>query len=69
MEGCNLLKFKVMEPFIFSILLISIVGIFVLLGLSQFKIENNVSDHSNEESQNFNSFMTKIKQNLLKVRR
>ena len=58
-----------MEPLIFLILLISIVGIVIFLGLSQFKIENNVSDHSNEESQNFNSFMTKIKQNLLKVRR
>ena len=58
-----------MEPLIFLILLISIVGIVIFLGLSQFKIENNVSDHPNEESQNFNSFMTKIKGNLLKIRR
>lgn len=58
-----------MEPFILLILLFSIVGIIVLLGLSQFKIENNASDHPNEESQNFNSFMTKIKGNLLKIRR
>ena len=58
-----------MEPLIFLILLISIVGIVIFLGLSQFKIENNVPDYSNEESQNFNSFMTKIKGNLLKIRR
>ena len=58
-----------MESLIFLILLISIVGIVIFLGLSQFKIENNVPDHSNEESQNFNSFMTKIKGNLLKIRR
>ena len=58
-----------MELFTFLILSISIAGIVVLLGLSQFKIENNVSNHFNEESQNFNSFMTKIKGNSLKIRR
>lgn len=58
-----------MESFIFLILSISIVGIVILLGLTQFKIENNLSSHFNEGSQNFNSFMIKIKGNSSKIRR
>ncbi|MEY4538388.1 MAG: hypothetical protein RLZZ306_145 [Bacteroidota bacterium] len=58
-----------MEPIMFLILTISIMGIMVFLGLSQFKIENNVSTHFDGGNHDFNSFMTKIKGNSLKVRR
>jgi hypothetical protein len=58
-----------MEPIMFLLLSISIIGIIVFLGLSQFKIENNVSSHFNGGTHDFNSFMTKVKGNSLKVRR
>ena len=58
-----------MEPFMFLILSISVIGIFVLLALSQFKVENNVSGHIHEGNHNFDSFMTKIKGNSSKIRR
>ncbi len=58
-----------MEPIMFLILSISVIGIAVFLGLSQFKIENNVSSHFNEGNHNFDSFMTKVKGNSSKIRR
>lgn len=58
-----------MESIMFLILSISIIGITVLLGLSQFKIENNVSGHLSGGNHNFDSFMTKVKGNSLKIRR
>ena len=53
----------------FLLLSISITGIIVFLGLSQFRVENNVSSHFNGGTHDFNSFMTKIKGNSSKVRR
>jgi uncharacterized membrane protein YkgB len=56
-----------MEPIMFLLLLsISVIGIFVILGLSHFKFENNVG-HTNVGNHNFNSFMTKVKNNSLKI--
>jgi len=57
-----------MEPIMFLILSISIIGIFIIFGLSHVKIENNVSSHFNERGHDLNSFMTKIKGNSSKVR-
>jgi hypothetical protein len=57
-----------MEPIMFLILSISVIGIVVFLGLSQYKIENNVPGHFNEGNQDFDSFMTKVKGNYSKIR-
>ena len=53
----------------FFILSVSIIGIVVLLGLSQFKVEHHVTNHFNNSNQDFNSFLTKIRGNFSKVRR
>jgi hypothetical protein len=58
-----------MEPIMFLLLSISIIGIFVILGLSHFKIENNVVSHINGGNHNFNSFITKVKNNSVKIKR
>jgi hypothetical protein len=56
-----------MEPIMFLLLLsISVIGIFVIFGLSYFKFDNNVG-HTNVGNYNFNSFMTKVKNNSLKI--
>jgi hypothetical protein len=56
-----------MEPIMFLLFSISVIGIFVILGLSHFKFENNVG-HTNGGNHNFNSFMTKVKNNSLKIK-
>ena len=53
----------------FLILSISVIGIFVLLALSQFKVENNVSGHIHEGNHNFDSFLMKVKSNSVKIKR
>ena len=58
-----------MEPIMFFILSISIIGIVIFLGLSQFKVEHHVTNNLNSSSQNFESFLTKIRGNSLKIRR
>lgn len=58
-----------MEPIMFFILSVSIIGIIILLGLSQFKIEHHVTNHFSSTNQNFDSFLTKIRGNFSKVRR
>lgn len=58
-----------MEPIMLLILSISLIGIFVLIGLSQFKIEHNASNHFNGSNPDFNLFMTRIKGNSLKIKR
>jgi hypothetical protein len=58
-----------MEPIMFLILSISIIGIFIIFELSHVKIENNVSSQLfGERGHDLNSFMTKIKDNSSKVR-
>ena len=57
-----------MEPIMYLILLISIIGIFTIFGLSHFKIENNVSSHFNETGHDLYSFMMKVKGNCSKIR-
>jgi hypothetical protein len=56
-----------MEPIMFLLFSISVIGIFVIFGLSHFKFENNVG-HTNGGNHNFNSFMTKVKNNSLKIK-
>ncbi len=58
-----------MEPIMFFLLSVSIIGIVIFLGLSQFKVEHHVTNHFNRSNQNFESFLTKIRVNLSKVRR
>lgn len=58
-----------MEPFMLLIVLISVTGIFMIFGLSYVKVENDVLNQFHAGSQDFNSFMTKIKGNLSKVKR
>jgi hypothetical protein len=58
-----------MELIMFLLLSISIIGIFVIFGLSHFKIENNVVSHISGGNQNFNSFITKVKNNSIKIKR
>ena len=58
-----------MEPFMLLILLISITGIFMIFGFSYIKVENNVLNQFHAGNQDFDSFLTKIKGNLSKVRR
>ena len=53
----------------FFILSVSITGIVVLLGLSQFKIEHHVTNHFSSTNQDFDSFLTRIRGNFSKVRR
>lgn len=57
-----------MEPIMFLILSISLIGIFIIFGLSQVKIENNFSNHLNGTNHDLRSFMTKIKGNSSKLR-
>lgn len=57
-----------MEPIMLLLLSISILGIFVIFGISHFNIENNVVNHINGGNQNFNSFMAKVKNNSVKIR-
>ena len=57
-----------MEPIIFLLLSTSLIGIFLILGLSHFKIENNLSSHSNERNHSFDSFISKVKNNSLKIK-
>ena len=57
-----------MEPVILLLLLISLVGIFLIFGFSHFKIENNLAGHTNERNHSFDSFMSKIKSNSLKIK-
>lgn len=57
-----------MEPIMFLILSISLIGIFIIFGLSHVKIENNFSNHLNGTNHDLNSFMTKIKGNSSKLR-
>jgi hypothetical protein len=56
-----------MEPIMFLLLSISVIGIFIIFGLSHFKIENNIG-HINGGNHNFNSFMVKVKNNSLKIK-
>jgi hypothetical protein len=56
-----------MEPIMFLLLSISVIGIFTIFGLSHFKIENNIG-HINGGNHNFNSFMIKVKNNSLKIK-
>lgn len=58
-----------MEPMLLLILSTSIIGIVVLIGLSQFKVEHHVTRHFNSESNNFSMFLTKIRGYSSKVRR
>jgi hypothetical protein len=58
-----------MEPIMFLLLSISLLGIFLMFGIFHFKIENNIVNHTNEGSHNFDSFMNKVKSNSSKIRR
>lgn len=58
-----------MDPFMLLILFISIVGIFVILGISHVKTENHISSQYNAGIQGFGSFMVKIKGNSSKLKR
>ena len=53
----------------FLILSLSLIGIIVILVLSQFKIENNVSGHFDGNNHDFNAFMSKIKGSSSRIRR
>ena len=58
-----------MEPIMFFILSIPLIGIFIIFGLSHAKVENSVSSHFNHNHQDFGSFLAKIKGNSLKIKR
>jgi hypothetical protein len=58
-----------MEPIMLLILSISLAGIVVLIGLSQFKIEHNTTNNFSGSNPDFSSFMIKIKGNSLKIKR
>ena len=57
-----------MEPIMFLLLSISLIGISIIFGLSHFKIENNISNSINGGNHGFDLFMTKIKSNSLKIK-
>lgn len=58
-----------MDSIMFLILSLSLIGIIVILVLSQFKIENNVSGHFDGNNHDFNAFMSKIKGSSSRIRR
>ena len=58
-----------MEPIMFLLLSISLIGIFIIFGLSHFKIENNIVNNINGGNHNFDSFLMKVKSNSVKIKR
>ena len=58
-----------MEPTVFLLLSVSIIGIIILLGLSQFKIEHSTTNSFNDGNNDFNQFIKKIKSNSSKIKR
>lgn len=58
-----------MDSIMLLILSLSLIGIVVILGLSQFKIENNVSGHFDGANHNFDAFVSKIKSSSSRIRR
>ncbi len=57
-----------MEPIMFLILSIFLIGIGIIFGISHFKVENDIISHLNERGHDINSFMTKIKGNSSRIR-
>lgn len=57
-----------MEPIMFLILSISLIGIGMIFGISHFKMEDNIISLLNKRGHDINSFMTKIKGNSSRVR-
>ncbi len=58
-----------MEPIMFLLISIPLMGIFVIFGLSHFKIENSTISNFNGGNHNFDSFMNKVKRNSMKIKR
>lgn len=56
-----------MEEFIFFVVSVSIIGIVFTFGFSFFKVHSNTSNTHGIANKNFNSFLTKIKNNSSKI--